>query len=70
MSSLELSRPIAMSAPADRLEESGIIKRYRLEIDSRAPGYPLLAFARVRPTPGALPKMAALTPRLPEITEC
>lgn len=75
MSSSELSRRIGMSAPAvreriERLEESGIIKGYRLEIDSRALGYPLLAFVRVRPMPGALPKIAALAQRLPGITEC
>jgi Lrp/AsnC family transcriptional regulator, leucine-responsive regulatory protein len=75
MSTSELSRRIGMSAPAvreriHRLEESGVIKGYRLEIDSRALGYPLLAFVRVRPMPGALPKVAALAQRLPEITEC
>ena len=75
MSTSELSRRIGMSAPAvreriQRLQESGVIKGYRLEIDSRALGYPLLAFVRVRPVPGALPKIAALAQRLPEITEC
>jgi Lrp/AsnC family transcriptional regulator, leucine-responsive regulatory protein len=75
MSTSELSRHIGMSAPAvreriQRLKESGVIKGYRLEIDSRALGYPLLAFVRVRPMPGALPKIAALAQRLPEITEC
>ena len=75
MSTSELARRIGMSAPAvreriQRLEESGIIKAYRLEIDSRALGYPLVAFVRVRPMPGALPKIAALAERLPQVTEC
>ena len=75
MTTSGLARRIGMSAPAvreriQRLEESGIIKGYRLEIDSRALGYPLLAFVRVRPIPGALPKIVALAQRLPEVTEC
>lgn len=75
MATSEIARRIGMSAPAvreriQRLEESGIIKGYRLEMDSRALGYPLLAFVRVRPMPGALPKIAALAQRLPEVTEC
>lgn len=75
MSTSELARRVGMSAPAvreriQRLEESGIIKGYRLEIDSRALGYPLVAFVRARPMPGALPKIVALAQRLPEVTEC
>jgi Lrp/AsnC family leucine-responsive transcriptional regulator len=74
-STSELARRIGMSAPAvreriQRLEDSGVIKGYRLEIDSRALGYHLAAFVRVRPMPGALPKIMALAQRLPEITEC
>jgi Lrp/AsnC family transcriptional regulator, leucine-responsive regulatory protein len=75
MSISELARRIGMSAPAireriQRLEESGVIKGYRLEIDKRALGYPLTAFVRVRPAPGALQKIATLAQRLPEVTEC
>ena len=74
MSISELARCIGMSAPAvreriQRLEESGVIKGYRLEIDSRALGYPLVAFVQVRPKIGALPEVAALARRLPEVTE-
>ena len=75
MTTAAIARRIGMSAPAvreriQRLEESGIIKAYRLEMDNHALGYPLLAFVRVRPMPGALPKIAALAQRLPEVTEC
>lgn len=71
----ELARRIGMSAPAirerlQRLEESGVIKGYRVEIDSRALGYPIAAFIRIRPTPGALTKIAALAQRVPQVTEC
>jgi Lrp/AsnC family leucine-responsive transcriptional regulator len=71
----ELARRIGMSAPAvrerlQRLEASGVIKGYRLEVDSLALGYPIAAFIRVRPMPGALPRIAALAQRLPQVTEC
>jgi len=75
ISASELARRIGMSAPAvrervQRLEEAGVIKGYRLEIDNRALGYQVAAFVRVRPLPGALPKIMALAQRLPEVTEC
>ena len=71
----ELARRIGMSAPAvreriQRLEESGVIKGYRLEVDPRALGYPIAAFIRIRPTPGALPKIVALAQRMAQVTEC
>src|SRR5689334_22526953 len=61
----ELARRIGMSAPAvrerlNRLEEDGVIKGYRLEIDPRALGYPIAAFVRLRPMPGKLPRIAEL----------
>ena len=75
MSISELARRIDMSAPAvrervQRLEEAGVIKGYRLDVDSRALGYPIAAFVRVRPAPGTLPKIVALAERLPQVTEC
>ncbi|HEU0276408.1 MAG TPA: Lrp/AsnC family transcriptional regulator [Rhodanobacteraceae bacterium] len=71
----ELGRRIGMSAPAvrerlQRLEEAGVISGYRLELDAGALGYPILAFVRVRPAPGALPRIAALAQRLPQVTAC
>jgi Lrp/AsnC family leucine-responsive transcriptional regulator len=71
----ELARQIGMSAPAvreriQRLEEAGIIRGYRLEIDPRALGYPLAVFIRVRPMPGKLPMIAKLAASLPQVTEC
>jgi Lrp/AsnC family leucine-responsive transcriptional regulator len=70
-----LARQIGMSAPAvtervQRLEQAGVITGYRVEIDPAALGLPVAAFARIRPTPGQLPKIAALAKRSPEITEC
>ncbi len=75
MSVSELARRVGMSAPAvrdrlHRLEEAGVIKGYRLEIDPRALGYPIAAFVRVRPMPGKLPKIAELAERMPQVVEC
>ena len=71
----EMARRIGMSAPAvreriQRLEEAGIIRGYRLELDARALGYPISAFVGVRPMPGKLVKIGELAQRLPQIVEC
>ena len=71
----ELGRRIGMSAPSvtervQRLERAGVIAGYRLDIDPAAVGLPVTAFARIRPMPGSLPKIAELAAALPEVTEC
>ena len=71
----EMARRIGMSAPAvreriQRLEEAGIIRGYRVELDARALGYPISAFVRVRPMPGKLAKIGELAGRLPQVVEC
>jgi Lrp/AsnC family transcriptional regulator, leucine-responsive regulatory protein len=71
----ELARRTGMSAPAvtervQRLERTGVIAGYRLDIDPAAVGLPVTAFARIRPMPGSLPKIAELAAQLPEVTEC
>lgn len=71
----ELARRIGLSAPAVRerllrLEETGVIRGYRVEIDPKALGYGLLAFVRVRPMPGQLPRIAELAASIPEVVEC
>ena len=70
-----LARRVGMSAPAvtervQRLERSGVIAGYRVDIDPAALGRPVAAYARIRPVPGQLPKIAALAKRMPEVTEC
>jgi Lrp/AsnC family leucine-responsive transcriptional regulator len=70
-----LARQVGMSAPAvtervQRLEQAGVITGYRVEIDPAALGRPVAAFARIRPTPGQLPKIADLAKRSPEVSEC
>jgi Lrp/AsnC family leucine-responsive transcriptional regulator len=71
----KLARRVGMSAPAVRerilrLEEAGVIRGYRLELDSAALGYPVSAYVRVRPAPGQLPKIAELARSLPQVVEC
>jgi Lrp/AsnC family transcriptional regulator, leucine-responsive regulatory protein len=75
LSTSELARRVGMSAPAvreriSRLEESGIIRGYRLELDPAALGFPVAAFVRVRPAPGQLPKLAEVARSMAEVVEC
>jgi Lrp/AsnC family transcriptional regulator, leucine-responsive regulatory protein len=71
----QLARRIGMSNPAVkerilRLEESGILAGYRLELNPDELGYHVTAFVRVRPLPGHLNKIAELAKTIAEITEC
>ena len=70
-----LARLIGMSGPSvtervQRLEDAGVIRGARLEIDQRAIGLNVTAFVRVRPMPGALSKIAELAQSTPEVVEC
>jgi Lrp/AsnC family leucine-responsive transcriptional regulator len=70
-----LARRVGMSAPSvtervQRLERAGVITGYRMEVDPAALGMPVTAFARIRPAPGQLPKIAALAAELPQVSEC
>ena len=75
MSMSELARRVGRSAPAvtervQRLERAGVIAGYRLDIEPAALGLPVTAFARIRPAPGQLPRVAKLAAGLPQVTEC
>lgn len=75
MSIAELARKIGMSNPAARervrrLEKSGVIAGYRLELNPKAAGHDITAFVRIRPLPGHLPKVSKLAQQLPEVVEC
>ncbi len=70
-----LARRVGMSAPAvtervQRMERAGVITGYRMEVSPAALGLPVTAFARIRPAPGQLPKIAELAAGLPEVSEC
>jgi len=71
----QLARKIGMSNPAVkervlRLEDSGILAGFRLELNPKELGYNVMAFVRVRPLPGHLNKVAELAQSIPEVTEC
>src|SRR4051812_49086173 len=71
----ELGRRVGLSAPAvadrvTRLERDGVITGYRAEVDPRRVGLSLTAVVRVRPAPGQLQNVAALSQRTPEVVEC
>ncbi len=71
----ELARRIGMSNPAVkervlRLQESGILEGYRLELNPKELGYNVMAFVRVRPLPGHVNKIADVVQSIPQITEC
>ena len=71
----ELGRRVALSPPAvaerlQRLEQIGVIRAYRAELDPRALGLALTAVIRVRPAPGQLRNVAELARRTAEVVEC
>ena len=71
----ELGRRIGMSSPAvtervRRLEETGIIRGYRLELNPVALGLPIAAYVRIRPNAGQLPRIVELAQQIPEVVEC
>jgi Lrp/AsnC family leucine-responsive transcriptional regulator len=70
-----LARKVGMSSPAvtervQRMERTGVIRGYRMEVSPAALGLPVTAWIRVRPAPGQLPKIAELARGLPTISEC
>ncbi len=75
LSLAELGRRVGLSSPAvaerlQRLEQAGVIRGYRAEVDPAALGFSLSAVIRIRPAPRQLPKVAELARRTPEVVEC
>ena len=71
----ELGRRVGMSSPAitervRRLEEAGVIRGYRLDLNPAALGLPIAAYIRIRPNSGQLPKIAELAQQIAEVVEC
>ena len=71
----ELGRRVGFSSPAvtervRRLEETGVILGYNLEINPAALGLLIAAYIRIRPNPGQLPRIAELAQQIPEVVEC
>ncbi|HEX7256176.1 MAG TPA: Lrp/AsnC family transcriptional regulator [Gaiellaceae bacterium] len=75
LSLAELGRRINLSSPAvaerlQRLERTGVISGYRADLDSKALGFPIAAFVRIRPTTRQLQKIPELAREVPEVVEC
>ena len=75
LSLAELGRRVGLSSPAvadrlARLEEAGVIRGYRADIDPRALGYALGVVIRIRPAPRELRKVADVARDTPEIVQC
>lgn len=71
----ELARRIGMSAPAvtervQKLQDAGVIRGARLDVDQVALGLGITAYVRVRPMPGQLQNITDLARSTPEIIEC
>ena len=75
VSMADLAREVGLSAPSvaervKRLEDSGVIRGYAVDVDPAALGNALSVHIRIRPMPGQLTKLAALLHRLDTIVEC
>jgi Lrp/AsnC family transcriptional regulator, leucine-responsive regulatory protein len=70
----ELARTVSMSASAvtervRRLEDSGVLRGYRAEVDLALVGYPILAFVRLRYPHGNYKPLHDLVAKRTEILE-
>jgi Lrp/AsnC family leucine-responsive transcriptional regulator len=75
LSFAELGRRVGLSSPAvaeriARMEESGVIRGYRADVDPRAFGLTLGVVIRIRPAPREIHKVAELAQATREIVEC
>ena len=75
ISTADLARAVGMSGPAvrervQRMEEAGIIRGVRLDLDPALLGYPIAVMVRIRPMPGQLPKIIELARASPRVVEC
>ena len=75
LSFAEVGRRVGLSLPAvservRRLEEAGIIRGYRAEVDPVKVGLPLTVFVRLITTPQQYPRVRALVAERSGILEC
>jgi Lrp/AsnC family leucine-responsive transcriptional regulator len=71
----ELGRRVGLSTPAvaervRRMEDEGIIRAYRAEIDPSSIGLPVTAFIRMSIVGNVLTKLTECVHAMPEIVEC
>jgi Lrp/AsnC family transcriptional regulator, leucine-responsive regulatory protein len=75
LSLAELGRRVGLSAPAvaeriQRLQETGVVRGFRAELDPRALGYSLGVVLRIRPEARHLRTVAQRARESPEVVEC
>jgi Lrp/AsnC family transcriptional regulator, leucine-responsive regulatory protein len=75
ISNADIARAVGMSGPSvrervQRLEESGLIRGFRLDLDPKLLGYPVGIMVRIRPAPGQLQKVIELVQSTPRVVEC
>lgn len=71
----ELGRRVALTPPAvaervRRLEQAGVIRGYRADIDPAAVGLPVVAFIRITATGELCTALAGAIHEFPEVLEC
>ncbi len=71
----ELARMVGMSSPSvtervRRLESTGVIRGFTLDVDTNVLGYQIHAMVRIRPLPGKLHVVEKLIQECPEFIEC
>lgn len=71
----DLSAHVGLSAPTiaeriRRLERTGVIRAFTVDLDPKALGYPLEALVRIRPMPGQVAFVEKLITQTPQIIEC
>lgn len=71
----ELGRHVGLSAPATaervkRLEDAGVIRGYRADIDPRKLGYAIEAVIRLRCDGGVCSRIGQLLAGIPEVLDC
>ncbi len=71
----ELGRRVGLSVPAvtervRRMEDSGIIRGYRAELNMSKVGLPIIAFMRLSMVGDVYSRLTGLLKEIPEIAEC
>lgn len=71
----ELGRRVGLSPPSvrerlARLEQAGVVRGYRVEVDPAALGLGVSAWVRLRPGLGQMRSVAELAQATPQVSEC
>ncbi|ADD41569.1 Lrp/AsnC family transcriptional regulator [Stackebrandtia nassauensis] len=75
ISMTQLAKQVSMSAPAvtervQRMQRTGIIVGFHMDVDPAALGMPVTALVRIKPGPAQLPKLIEAVQKMPQVTEC